>query len=410
MAGKVANRRCGGLGPLFFTLAPVHAGARRLSYYSFDSLGNPWVSGGGARRDFEVLKRLAPRWRITLYVGRYPGFDPGEREGISVRGLGFGRTNALCRLTFALAANALALCDRADRIGYSLSAFAPVLSGILRPDRFYSVLHHIVAGDSVKKYGTLGRVPRLLEDLILRLGRNFIVSNARVGERIRAGNARARVLLTSNSIDGALLSLPPSIAAPPYLLFLGRFDIHMKGIDLLVDAFREVASDPAAPAGLRLILAGAAAPEALQAVRRLVPPGWEDRIALKPNVAEAEKRSLLSGCLFFASPSRFEGFGIAALEANAAGKAVLASDADGFRDSVQRDVTALLVPVGDGAALRAGLKRLLADAGLRERLGSAGRERARGFDWDAIAAREEAWIAGGFPEAGDPMAAENQEK
>lgn len=396
---------------LIFTLAPVQAGPRRLSYYSFDSLGNPWVSGGGARRDFEVLKRLAPRWRITLYVGRYPGFVPGTRDGIEVRGLGFGRGNALCRLTFALAANARALCDGADRIGYSLSAFAPVLSGILRPDRFYAVLHHIVAGDSVKKYGTLGRVPRLLEDLILRLGRNFIVSNARVGERIRARNPRARVLLTSNSIDGALLSLPPSIAAPPYVLFLGRFDIHMKGLDLLVAAFRDTASDPAAPAGLRLVLAGAAAPEALQAVRRLVPPEWEGRIEIRPNVDEAGKRSLLSGCLFFASPSRFEGFGIAALEANAAGKAVLASDADGFRDSVQRDVTALLIPVGDEAALRAGLKRLSADGELRARLGSAGRERARGFDWDAIAAREEAWIAGGFPETdGAAPAKENQGK
>ncbi len=376
----------------------MNARAGRLSYYSYDSLGNPWVSGGGARRDFEILKRLAPSRRVILYVGRYPGFIPGEREGVSVRGLGFGGRNWVCRLTFALAANLRVLFDGADRIGYSLSPFAPVPAGILRPGRFYAVLHHIVAGDSLQKFGALGAIPRGLEACMLRLGRNFIVSNARVGERIRAGNRRARVLVTSNSIDAALLSLPPFQADPPFILFLGRFDIHMKGLDLLIAAFREGADQPEAPERLSLVLAGAAFPEALQAVARLVPPDWKERILLKPNVDEDEKRRLLSGCLFFASPSRFEGFGIAALEANAAGKAVLASDADGFRDSVQRDVTALLVPIGDAAALREGLRRLLSDPALRERLGAAGRERARAFDWDAIAAREAGWMENGFAE------------
>jgi len=288
--------------------------------------------------------------------------------------------------------------DPAERIGYSLSPFAPVPLGVLRPGRFYAVLHHIVAGDSVQKFGALGLVPRLLEAFMLRLGHNFIVSNARVAERIRAGNRRARVLVTSNSIDAGLLSLPPSETDPPYILFLGRFDIHMKGLDLLIDAFREVAGGREAPAGLTLALAGAASPEALEAVKRLVPPEWNGRIVLEPNVDEAEKRRLLSGCLFFASPSRFEGFGIAALEANAAGKAVLASDADGFRDSVQRDVTALLAPVGDAEALRGGLRRLLSDPALRARMGAAGRERARAFDWDAIAAREQQWMENGFTE------------
>jgi glycosyltransferase involved in cell wall biosynthesis len=317
-----------------------------------------------------------------------------------VRGLGFGRRNLVCRIAFGLMANARVLCDGADRIGYSVSAFAPVLTGILRPGRFYAVLHHIVAGDSIQKFGALGLIPRALEALMLRLGRNYVTVSSRVAERLRADNPRARVLRSSNSIDADLLSLPSSPSEPPYVLFLGRFDVHMKGLDLLIDAFRDVAGGADIPAGLRLVLAGAAAPETLAAVRGLVPPGWDSRITLKPNVGEAEKRALLAGCLFFASPSRFEGFGIAALEANAAGKAVLASDADGFRDSLKGGETALLAPVGDQAALRENLRRLLTDAALRARLGAAGREWARGFDWDAIASREGRWIAEGFP-AGD---------
>jgi glycosyltransferase involved in cell wall biosynthesis len=126
-----------------------------------------------------------------------------------------------------------------------------------------------------------------------------------------------------------------------------------------------------------------------------VPPHARERVRLELGVSEARKAELLSRCLFFASPSRFEGFGIAALEANAAGNAVLATDTDGFRDSLALGETALAVPVEDEAALREGLVRLLEDDALREDLGRRGRDRARAFSWDAIAAKEEAWVREG---------------
>lgn len=368
----------------------------RLSYYSYDSLNNPWCAGGGALRDMEALKRYASEWDVTLFVGRFPGFAPAAIDGVRVRGLGFGHSNLICRISFGLAANLRVLFDRADRIGNSLSAFAPVLTGAFRRGRFFAVLHHIVAGDSLGKFGALGLIPMALENLMLRLGRNFIVSNGGVAGRIRRLNPRARVLITSNSIDPSLLDLPSRETRPPFILFLGRFDIHMKGLDLLVEAYRRVTSEADMETVPRLVLAGAASPEAVGAVRRLVPADCAGRVELKPNVSGDVKRELLSGCLFFASPSRFEGFGIAALEANAAGKPVLVTDTDGFRDSVKKDVSALVVPVGDAAALKAGMADLLADETLRRRLGAGGREWAKGFDWDAIAGKEIQWIRRGF--------------
>jgi len=368
---------------------------KRLSYYSYDSLKNPWCAGGGALRDLEALKRYAFHWNVTLYVGRFPGFVAEDIAGVRIRALGWGRGNLLCRVTFGLMANLRVLCDRSDRIGYSLSAYAPVLTGALFPGRFFAVLHHIAGGESLKKFGAAGRIPLILENLMLRLGRNFIVSNGSVAARIRTINPKARVMVTSNSIDGSLLRMVPREAQPPFILFVGRFDIHMKGLDLLVEAFRKVAGG--AGTDVRLVLAGAASPQALESVRRLVPPDWADRIDLKPNVTDAEKRELLSTCLFFCSPSRFEGFGIAALEANAAGKAVLATDTDGFRASLKKDVSALIVPVGDAHALEGGMAALIGDAGLRCRLGAGGREWAKGFDWDAIIENEASWIEDGFP-------------
>ncbi|MDW8248418.1 MAG: glycosyltransferase family 4 protein [Myxococcales bacterium] len=68
-----------------------------------------------------------------------------------------------------------------------------------------------------------------------------------------------------------------------------------------------------------------------------------------------------------------EGFGVALLEANACGKAVIGAREGGIPDAIEDEVTGLLVPPRDEHALAAALGRLLNDPKLRERLGHAGR-------------------------------------
>jgi glycosyltransferase involved in cell wall biosynthesis len=384
----------------------------KLSYYSFDSLGNPWVSGGGAVRDAEVLRRFARHAEVTLYTARYPGFKDRDEHGVRIRGIGSGRANPnwWCRLAFACSANWRVLRDRSDIIGNSASIYAPVLTGLLtefwRPRRFYAVYHHRVGARSVEKFGAAGWIPRLLEVLMLGLGKRYVISNATLAERVRRVNPKARVFTTFNGFDASLLSLPrsPAVAAPagassptpPFVLFLGRFDVYMKGLDLLIPAWAETLAHRKYAGGIDLVLAGRGTDADRKKLEELIPVALRGKVRVESDVSEQRKRELLSGCLFFASPSRFEGFGIAALEANAAGVAVLATDTDGFRDSLALGETALAVPVEDRLALKAGLIRLATDATLREALGRAGRERARGFSWDAIAEKEWAWIASGI--------------
>jgi glycosyltransferase involved in cell wall biosynthesis len=67
------------------------------------------------------------------------------------------------------------------------------------------------------------------------------------------------------------------------------------------------------------------------------------------------------------------------------GRPVVATDVGGLRDLVVDGETGLVVPPRDPAALRAALEQLLADPKLRQRLGAAGRQRARErFSWDAV--------------------------
>jgi glycosyltransferase involved in cell wall biosynthesis len=81
-------------------------------------------------------------------------------------------------------------------------------------------------------------------------------------------------------------------------------------------------------------------------------------------------------------PSTWEGFGVAAAEASAAGLPVVATNVYGIPDVVRDGETGILVPPKDPGALAKAVGRLVGDPRLRARLGAAGREYvAKHYDW-----------------------------
>ena len=139
---------------------------------------------------------------------------------------------------------------------------------------------------------------------------------------------------------------------PPHVLYVGRL-AHEKGILELVEAAH----------GLPLVVVGDGP------LRDRVP-------STVGAVAPRDVGRYLERAAVVAVPSRREGFGFACAEAMAYGRPVVASAVGGLLDLVEHEVTGLLVPSGDVAALRSALQRLLGDRELRERLGAAARRRA----------------------------------
>jgi alpha-1,3-rhamnosyl/mannosyltransferase len=101
-------------------------------------------------------------------------------------------------------------------------------------------------------------------------------------------------------------------------------------------------------------------------------------------IPEADVAALLELADVVAVPSRYEGFGLPALEGMAAGTAVVAADATSLPE-VLGDA-GQLVRVGDVAAWTTAISDLLADDGERGRLGETGRARAARFTTEANAA------------------------
>ena len=90
----------------------------------------------------------------------------------------------------------------------------------------------------------------------------------------------------------------------------------------------------------------------------------------------------------FPSTSGAEAFGLVALEAAASGIPTIASNLPGVRTVVKDEQTGLVASPGDATELVKAIERLLNDAPLREKLGSAARKRVvEEYSWDGLIER-----------------------
>ena len=102
--------------------------------------------------------------------------------------------------------------------------------------------------------------------------------------------------------------------------------------------------------------------------------GLSSRVHLLGHRADTE--NVLAAGDVYAMSSLHEGMPLAIIEAMFAGKAMISTSAGGIAEMFTEGEEGLLSPVGDVAAMSSALERLVTDAPLRERLGSAAQRRA----------------------------------
>jgi len=112
-------------------------------------------------------------------------------------------------------------------------------------------------------------------------------------------------------------------------------------------------------------------------------------LGLEPSIQflgfRTDIQSLLHAADFFCLATQSEGLGSSILEAMSAGLPVVATRVGGVPEIVEDGVTGILVPGSDPAALAIAMARMAADRGLRETMGSRGRERATHFSAERTA-------------------------
>jgi glycosyltransferase involved in cell wall biosynthesis len=172
--------------------------------------------------------------------------------------------------------------------------------------------------------------------------------------------------------------LPPELAAvgAPVVLYFGVLRPY-KGVDLLVEAFRQVED-------AELWVVGRPLGVSIEHLRLLAPPGrvrFVDRY-----VSDAELPAFFRRADLLALPHRSVDVSGVLFAGLAFGKAMVLSDVGGFRELVSDHGAGRLVRPGDPDALAETIGELLSDPEQRARLEEAARAAAAGpFSWDRIA-------------------------
>ncbi|NTV20912.1 MAG: glycosyltransferase [Chlorobium limicola] len=157
--------------------------------------------------------------------------------------------------------------------------------------------------------------------------------------------------------------------------YIGRLS-HEKGADIFFDAFELLAQRYAA---VCLLVVGDG-PERSSLEHRYGVRQWWRRVAM------AGRQDWENAMRHFAAmdavvvPSRFEGFGLSAVEAMAASLPVVASDAGGLGEIIANGQNGLLFECGNVSGLLACMERLLLEPETRRRLACDAGRRASDFD------------------------------
>lgn len=200
--------------------------------------------------------------------------------------------------------------------------------------------------------------------LALRCERIVCISEHDRNSALARGLPPAKLVTIRNGIgDQAPVAMADGITWPATklrILFAGRFD-YQKGVDVFFSAMQQLGPEYAA------IAIGDAALGDFQLRQEAVnveQTGWLSRDAVQ---------AYLQSCDVFVIPSRWEGFGLAALEALRAGRAVVASSVGGLTELVEDGVNGYQIAPNSVQALVAALQRCTPESVAV--MGAAGRQR-----------------------------------
>ena len=353
----------------------------RILHLAYEDPRRPG-SGGGSIRTREINRRLAARHQITAIVAGYPGARPRVEDGVRWVPIGMHSGTTRDQLSyFALLGSAI-LRHPHDLVVEDFGApFSTGMAPLFTRRPVVASVQWLFAREKRLEYG-------LPFDLVERAGLplydDFIAVSDWLAGAIRARRPRATVETIPNGVDATAFSVES--APPRHLLYVGRLETQHKGCDLLLDCTARARATLAAR-GHRmptLIIVG-------DGPDRAANLGLTDSVEFRGRIDGEAKYRLMAAAHAVLMPSRYETFGLVAVEALAAGAPVIAFDVGPLAEMAGPG-RARLIPAFDLTAFSdAIVAAVLAGAGATGRVGDrhAGRDWARAYDWDELAARQE---------------------
>ena len=351
---------------------------KTIIFSSYDDINNPYYAGGGARAIYEVTKRLASEYTITVITGNYKGAKDQIVDKVTYKRIGPSFIGPkVGQLIFQLL---LPYAMKKEQFDVWIESFTPPfsVSGLQRYTKkpVIGLAHMLSAEDMQRKY----KLPfYILENHGLKTYNNFITITEKTKEKIKRHNKKAHFFTIPNGV--AIPHPTKTIRSKnPFILYLGRIEVNQKGLDLLLEAFNSMKTKTKA----NLVIAGTGTKKELQQLQEIIEKSnLTNRVTLKGKVDGAEKAKLLNEATLIAIPSRFETFGNVILEAMAYGKPTIGFAIEGL----QWVPTACMIKVKpfNTKALANGIAKMLTDNTMQKKMASAAKIQVKNYTWEKTA-------------------------
>lgn len=344
---------------------------------NYDSIQNPYYAGGGAISMHEIGKRLAERYIVTIVSGAYPGSKDILIDGINYHFIGLhtgpraGQVSYIASLPFYIArlnadcilenflpphsTNMLELYTKIPVIGITTILNASSFS------KKYHVPFELIESFGIKKYSHIIALTESLKQKILTI------------------HPLCNVSVIPSGISDHLFSIPTS--EKPYLAFLGRIDRYQKGLEEMITAWEMIAPHWKR---MNLKIAGDGPAYEMEWLnQRIHNSSAQSQIQYLSKIEGNAKEQFLAESTAVIIPSKFESFGMVALESMALGKAIIKFNIPGM--TWMEEGTALIASEMNVARLSEIIQTALEQPDLRVKIGLAAKQQAKKYTWDSIA-------------------------
>lgn len=364
----------------------------KILHLLYESKGDYFGIGGVGIRAYEIYKYLKDRHDITLLCKKYPEAQDGEIEGLRHIFVGAeSKSFTKTLLSYAYQSSRF-VKNHGDEFDIIIEEFSPAIPTFLH---FFTKKPIIlqIQGHTGRLYFNKYNFAYALVLYVLEKARpifydNFIfVSHETVQKMLpHFSLIKKYIEIIPNGIAPELLKSSPEEG--DYILYLGRIDIYGKGLDILIDAYKEFYKFFS---NIKLFIAGDGRDmEGFKAGLMELPENIRKNIELLGWVSGEKKIDVIRKALFCVFPSRHEVQPIAVLEAMACSKAVIVSEIPAFNYVIKGGVGKSF-KTGNALSFAQSMKDLM-NSNERIQIGQKGRDLVREYTWDKIATRFEGFL------------------
>ncbi|MFC1454919.1 glycosyltransferase family 4 protein [Candidatus Undinarchaeota archaeon] len=354
----------------------------------------PYLAGGGERRYYEILKRIAKKHEVQVYTMKIEGAPLKETiDKIHVHRVGITHPRDR-RKYLPLLFYYLALKNEMSKQDFDLfdgNAYISAMSGYYvakYKNKPKVATIHDVYGERWGDYThpLLGPVGKWIERNLLKLNfdKFIAVSGSTKKLLIENGVDEKKIEIIHNGVDAKKFSNVKVKREKGKFVYVGRL-VEQKNVGGLLRAFK-IVHEKKPDSKLVLVGSGVGEKHFLCMARDI---GLSDSVEFRGFVEANELVKEVASASALVNPSKQEGFGLVLLEAMGAGTPVVAYDIPAYEDFAKNGQNALLAKQHNSKALAKQMLKAL-DKKTASKLILNGKKTVKKFAWDRAANETEA--------------------